>query len=486
MVAGIKYSTLKNIFWNFAEQFLSKGISIASNLILAWFLVPEDYALVAMLAVFIALSNVLVDAGFGQALIRKLEVSNLDLNTVFWTNIGLSVVIYGLVYVGAPWVAYFYNEERLEYMIQIVTLAIFFQSLIVVQKAVLSRELNFKLQVKVVLPAAFLSSIIAVWFAYMGFGVLALIYQILANSFLLFVFYWLLKLWRPSFEYSFNHLKELWKFSRFIVADSIISIPFKNMYLIMLPKFFALGPVGLYFFAEKIKEVVIGLIVNSVQTVTYPALTKLQEDNHRLKEGYRILVGVTTFLMFPSMLALAALAPLLFDLLLPEKWQGAWIYLQLMIFAFLMYPIHSLNLNILQVKGRPDLLLYIGIYKKIVVIGIFIYTVQFGIVEVIIGHIFASIFNYIPNAYYSSKLIDYSIREQMADFIPSLILSGLIAGLIYWLQLTLNWLPLVELVGLSIMASVLYLTGAYLLKLHAYQHAQELLFKRFKKKSVIL
>jgi O-antigen/teichoic acid export membrane protein len=468
------------------EQFLSKGIGIITTLALAWYLVPEDYALVAMIFVFIALSSALVDGGLGQGLIRKLDVSDLDLNTVFWTNIGLSIIIYITVFFSAPAIASFYDESRLIDLIRVVSLSVFFQSLIVVQRSVLSRSLQFKLQVKVVLPAAVLSSIIAITFAYFEYGVWALIYQILANSFFQFLFFWLLKLWRPSFEFSIHALEELWSFSKFIVLDSFVAIPFKNMYLIIFPKYFATGPVGLYFFAEKVKEVMIGLIISSVQTVTYPALAQIQEESVRLKQGYRKVIAITTFLMFPFMFFLSVLTPVLFELFLPEKWQGASIYLQLMLLGSVMYPLHALNINILQVKGKSKIVLYIGVYKKAVNVMVLIYTINFGMLAVIIGQVVLSVVHYFPNAYYSSKLINYSIKEQIKDFSPSLILSGSVAGLIYYLQLSFSLLSIIESFSLMFLAVSLYLIGAYTLKLHGFELVKELYMNKFKHKTVSL
>jgi O-antigen/teichoic acid export membrane protein len=482
----IRKNIINGALWVFAERFLSTGVGIVTTLMLAWFLVPEDYALVAMLAVFITLSSVLVDAGFGEALIRRLEVSDLELNTVFWVNIVLAIGVYLIVFFLAPLIASFYGEPRLIDLIRVVSLAIFFQSLIVVQKSVLSRALKFKLQIKVVLPSAILSSSIAIFLGFFDYGVWSLIYQILANSVFQFVFYWLLKLWRPSFVFSMDAIKELWLFAKHIVIDSLVTVPFKNMYLIVLPIYFAAGPVGHYFFAQKAKELLIGLIVSSVQTVTYPALAQIQEDQIRLKQGYRKVVAITTFLMFPIMFFFATLAPVLFELALPEKWQGAAIYLQLMCLAVIFYPLNSINLNILKVKGRSDLVLYVGIVKKLITIGIFLYTLQFGIIEIIIGQIVASVINYLPNVYYSSKLIRYSIKEQLTDFLPSMILSSAVSGLIYYLQLSLSLSPIIELFSLMILAVALYLIGAYTLKLHGFELAQELFIKRFKKEAIIL
>jgi O-antigen/teichoic acid export membrane protein len=224
-MSSLKLKVISNVVWNLAEQMFTKGFAIVTTIVLAWFLVPEDYALVAMLTVFISLSTALVDAGLGQALIRQLKVSKLDLNTVFYTNLGLSIFLYFLLYGLAPLIADFYSEERLIDLIRVVSLSIFFQAFIVIQKTVLTRALNFKLQLRAVLPAAILSSILAVLLAYLGYGVWALIFQILFNSVFLAIFYWLLKLWRPSFQFSFLTLKSLSKDLKKLANEINFSLP---------------------------------------------------------------------------------------------------------------------------------------------------------------------------------------------------------------------------------------------------------------------
>ncbi|MFT6986928.1 MAG: O-antigen/teichoic acid export membrane protein [Psychromonas sp.] len=474
---NLESKTTSGVFWSFCERFLSKGIGVITTLFLAWFLVPEDYALIAMLAVFISLSSVLVDAGLGQALIRKLEVSELELNTVFYTNLVLSGLIYLICYFAAPLISEFYAEPRLILLIRVVLFSVFLQSLIVIQKTVLVRALNFKDQLKVILPASFGSSLIAIILAYLNFAEWALIFQIIFYQLFLSISYWRLKLWRPSFQFSFTALMGLWRFASYIVFDSMISIPFQNMYLITLPKYFAAGPVGIYFFAQKIKVILIEFIVGAVQSVTYPALSKLQDDNVRLKKSYRTLIKVTTYLIFPMIMFSCALAPLLFEVLLPENWYGAAIYLQLMLIASILYPINSINLNILKVKGRSDLIFYIGVVKKLIIISIFIYTLNFGIIEIIIGQIAASIINYLPNVYFTSRLINYSAKEQLGDFIPVLIISVLIAAGIYWLEPILGINPSIKLILLSLLALFLYVLFTAIFNFQAYNLAKDLFFK---------
>lgn len=477
-MSELKNKAILGVAWNLAEKFATKGVTVITTLLLAWFLTPNDYALIAMLTVFITLSTALVDAGIGQALIRMPDVKDEDLNTAFFINIALSGLIYLFCYIAAPYIAIFYNEPLLTSLVRIVTLSLFFQSVIVVPKSLLVKKLNFKAQLKIVLPAAVISSGAAILLAYLKFGVWALIFQMLIMHAVQAVCYWIISVWRPKFQLSYSSVKKLAGFSSFVVLDSLFAIPFANMYLIVLPKFFAASLLGYYYFAQKIKGILLDLFIGAIQTVTYPALSQIQQDNTRLKTGYRKIVRITTFLVFPLLLFTAAIANLIFDILLPEKWQGAVLYLQLMLVASMLYPLHSINLNILKVKGRADLFFYVGLFKKAVGTIVFVFTIQYDIVTVLIGQIIVSKINYLPNAYYSNKLIGYTLKEQLADFIPALIITSFIAAAVYSMQSKLALTPILELAVLMVFAPLVYLIVSYVTKLKAFTETINLVMRK--------
>ena len=477
-MTGIAKKAVSGLLWNLAEKFATKGVTVITTLLLAWFLTPNDYALIAMLTVLIAHSTALVDKSIGQALIRMPDVKDEDLNTAFFINIALSGLIYLLCYMAAPYIATFYDEPLLTSLIRIVTLSLFFQSVIVVPKSLLVKKLNFKAQLKIVLPAAFISSGAAILLAYLKFGVWALIFQMLIMHAVQALCYWIIGVWRPKFQLSYSSVKKLAGFSGFVVLDSLFAIPFANMYLIVLPKFFAASLLGYYYFAQKIKDILLDLFIGAIQTVTYPALSQIQQDNARLKTGYRKIVRITTFLVFPLLLFTAAIANLIFDILLPEKWQGAVLYLQLMLVASVLYPLHSINLNILKVKGRADLFFYVGLFKKAVGIIVFVFTIQYDIVTVLIGQIIVSKINYLPNAYYSNKLIGYTLKEQLADFIPTLIITSFIAAAVYSMQGKLALTPILELTAFIVLAPLVYLVAGYVTKLKAFTETINLVMRK--------
>ncbi|MCB5161515.1 lipopolysaccharide biosynthesis protein [Marinomonas algarum] len=472
---------ITGIIWNFAEQLARRGIGVAVTLLLAYFLTPEDFGLVAMMAVFLALGGTLMASGFQQALIRLKEATQLDFNTAFYANIALGLVAYIILYNAAPRIALFYEQPDLVSLIRVAALAVIVNSLQVVQVSILSRQLNFKAQLKANLPAALLSGLLAVSLAYYGWGAWALVVQMLVSAILITVFLWMQRIWRPSLSFCFTSLGHMYNFGYKLFLSGVLDIVFKNMYVIVLAKVFSSSVAGIYFFAEKIKELVISQLVTSIQTVTYPALSTMQDDDVRLKVGYRKVLAMTTFLMFPTMLFLAALSQPLFEFLLPKKWWPAVEYLQLMTLAGLLIPLHSINLNILKIKGRSDIFLYLEIIKKIMSALIFFVSIDYGVTGILIGQIISSVLSYIPNSYFSKRLIGYSVRQQLTDFLPGLVSSAVIAGFIFSLQAWVQWWALAELVVFGLLAGLMYLLSANLLKLHAYELTKELVLKKFKK-----
>lgn len=467
--------TTTGIFWNFSEQLLRRGVGLLTTLLLAYFLAPEAYGLVAMMAVFIAIATNLMDSGFRQALIRLKEVTEDDLSTAFYANLILGVVAYGLLYVSAPLIGAFYDEPHLVQLIRVTGIVVLINAFQVVQLALFHRKMNFKAQLKASFPAALLSAGFAIVLAYLGAGVWALVAQMIVAALVTVGLLWLMSDWRPVRRFSRDSLRSMYNFGYKLFLSGLLDTLFKNLYVIVIAKLFSASVAGLYFFAEKIRELVLSQLVGAIQNVTYPALASVQDDAKRLKEGYRKVICVTTFVLFPALMFLAALAEPLFQVLLPEKWWPAVPYLQLLCLSGLLYPLHSINLNILKVKGRSDLFLYLEVLKKIMVVMVVFVSYRYGVLGLLVGQIVSSVLAYLPNSYFAAKLINYPANEQVRDFLPALLLSLLLGGLMFASLQRLTWHPFVSLLLLSCVGSVLYLIGAHVLKLRAYSIAREMI-----------
>nr|WP_246293957.1 lipopolysaccharide biosynthesis protein [Desulfobacter latus] len=476
-IMSLTQKTITGIIWNVAEQVARKGTGVIITLLLARFLVPADFGLIAMMAVFLAVAQSLMNSGFKQALIRFKDARQVDFNTAFYANVSLGIISYLLLFLAAPFISEFYNEPRLTLLVRVAGLNIIIHSFEIVQSAVLSRKLNFKAQLQATLPAGIISGLIAVAMAYAGLGVWALIFQILLSSLLITVFLWKIQGWRPSLSFSKESLKSMYSFGYKLFLSGLLNTIFLNLYIVVIAKLFAASIAGQYFFAKKIKDIVNSQLVSSIQTVTYPALASIQDDDKRLKAGYRKVIQITTFILFPSMLLLAALARPLFMVLLPDKWLPAVPYLQLMCLGGVMFPLHTINLNILQVKGRSDLFLYLEIIKKTLTVIILYISYRYGVTGILIGQIIGSVLAYIPNSYFSAKLINYSALEQIADVLPSLGLSVVVALLIVAADSLTYWPAIVGLIVFGLAAVGLYLAGAHVLKLQPYWVAREMLVR---------
>lgn len=462
-----RVATIVNIMWNFSEQLLRKGVSLFVTLMLAWMLVPEDFGLIAMIAVFIELSYIFVNGGLVAALIRQKKLSQLDLDSTFYTNLILSLLAYILIFVSAPVIANFYEQPNLVDILRVVGIAILFQAFSIVPNALMRRKLLFKLQLKVALPSSILSGIAALGFAYFEYGVWALVVQMLVAPFITSVLYWRLRLWLPKIQFSFRSIKSLLGFGGYLVLDNILKVIFNNLIIIIIAKFFPIALLGLYYFASKIRTLVIQQLVDSVHEVTYPVLSKLQEDLIRLKKGYRKVIGITTFVLFPILTLLAVLTPVIFEVMLPEKWLGAAEYLQLMCLIAVFFPISSLAKNVLMARGRSDIILYFGFFTKITMVGVLIVSIDYGIEGILLGQFLNSFIVFLGYSFFIAKQINYSFKEQIFDFLPSLLLSIVMGSLLFW---GLNYSELsafLELFIFGLFGVLFYLTVAYVLKFNS-------------------
>ena len=463
--------------WSFAEQFGRRGITAVVTILLAHYIAPQDFGLISILAVVIALANALMDAGIKEAIIRLHEPSLVDLDTAFYANLIFSVFACLIILLSAPYISEFYGEPRLKILIEVASLSIIPNAIQVVPSAVLIRNLDFKRQFKVNLLATALATILTLALAANGAGAWALVCQMLASAFFAAVITWQLKIWRPAHQFSMQSFVQLFKFGYKITLSGLLEIIFSNMYVLVIAKILMGAIVGLYFFAEKIRDMLVTQLVNSIQIASYPVLSGFQYESCRLKDGYRKVIIVTTFIVFPSMFSLAALADPLFKSMLPQRWWGGAPYLQLLCIAGAFYPLHAINLNILKVKGRSDLYLYIEVIKKVLAAIIFSITIWFGIYAVLVGQIIWSALAFIPNSFFSAKLIKYPPSSQVGDVFPAFLISIFSASITYLFVEFVNWPELAKLLVFGAASFLVYVGTAKILKLEAYTLTRDSLGK---------
>lgn len=439
MADSLKHKTVRGTIWSSLERFSVQGIQFVVMIIMARILTPDDYGLVGMLAIFIAISQSLIDSGFSQALIRKQDRSELDNSTVFYFNIGVGVFLYFVLFFCAPLIARFYNEPLLTPITRVIGLSIIFNSLAVVQRALLTINLDFKTQAKASMVGALLSGAIGIYMAYNGYGVWAIVYQQILNLAIVTVMLWLLSKWKPIWAYSWNSFKELFGFGSKLLASGLLDTIYRNIYLIIIGKIFKASDLGYYTRAHQFSDFASSNMTGIFQRVTYPVLCTIQNDDVRLRDVYRRMLRVSGFVFFPLLLGPAALAKPLIISFLTEKWLFSASLLVPLCFSGMWYPIHSINLNLLQVKGRSDLFLKLEIIKKIMGVVVLCATVPLGLIAMCWGGVLTSIISLIINTHYTGKLISLGFIAQMKDLVPSLLLSLTMGAIVYF---TIEHLPL--------------------------------------------
>jgi len=420
---SLKKRAVKGGIWSGIEQFSNKFIQLVFTIILARMLTPEDYGVVALTIVFFSIAFVLIDSGFATALIRKPDKNDKDLSTCFFFNITVAVVVYVFLFWGAPLIAVFYSQPVLVPVIRVSGIALIIKSLYIVQDAQFQYNVDFKSLAKISLTSSVLSGIIGVIMAYWGLGVWSLVLQNISQNIITLSMQWVISKWRPMLVFSRESFRYLINFGSKLTFSYLIGVIYENLSSVVIGKFYHSSQLGFYNRAETIGRMPAANITALLQRVSFPIFSIIQDDNERLSLNFRRCIRLSVFFCFPVMLGLSALATPIIRLLLTEKWDGCIYYLQIMCFSFMFYPIHALNLNLLQVKGRSDLFLKLEIYKKMLGISILVITAPIGIVAMCYGMVLSGIICLFINTYYSRHLIGTGFKMQFVDILPCLVNS---------------------------------------------------------------
>ena len=401
------------------------------GLVLARILSPAEFGLVGMITVFLAISQSIADGGFAEALIRKKGAGNSDYSTVFYFNLTASIVIFILFYLFSPAIAGFYGQPELIDISRALGSIIVINALCITQRIQLTRKVNFKSQMKINLTAAIISGAVAIVMALGGYGVWSLVWRSIIRSVIQAILLWYTNRWVPSLIFSKESFRSLFGFGSKLLLSGLIDTIYNNVYLLIIGKFFSAPQLGYYTRADQFSRLAVKNLTGTVQRVSYPVLSQVQDDNDRLREGYRKVIVAIMFITFFILLGMAAIAEPMILTLIGEKWLPSVEYLQLLCFAWLLYPMHALNMNLLSVKGRSDLMLKLEIAKKLLAVPVIIAGIFLGIRALLIGMIVLSFISYFMNSYYSGRLINYSSREQLADILPSFLVAMLISLLVF-------------------------------------------------------
>lgn len=478
MSDSLKTKTLHGVAWSVIDWCGVSGVQFIISVLLARLLLPEQFGLIGMLTIFMALAQSFLDSGFGSALIQKQDATHKDECSIFYFNIGVGVAAAGLLCLAAPWIANFFNEPLLTPICCVLSLNIVINSFGLIQNALMTKRVDFKTRAKISTLASVLSGTIGVGMAFCGFGVWSLVAQSIASNVFGTLLLWIFNSWRPSLTFSFTSLQTMFGFGSRMFASGILNTIFENIYSPLIGKLFSAVELGFYNRALGVQALPSRGLYTVIGRVMFPVFASVQNDPERLKRGLQKVLRVAVLINFPLMIGLAIIAKPFVMLLFTEKWAPCVPYLQILCISGLLYPLHSANVNILMALGRSDLFFRIEVLKKIIIIVSILIAYRWGVEGLIYGQIITSILAYFLNSYYTGVLLHYSAKEQISDLLPTFgaaIAMGAIVYPIQWLMFLNNWSVLISQVAVG---AVAYVAMCVFFRLSAFIEAWDLFVKR--------
>ncbi len=456
-MSNLKQKSIDGVIWNLLEKIGVQMIKLVLGVILARLLTPGDYGLIGMITVFIAISSIFIDSGFGLAYIQKKDADDVDASTIFYFNLFVSTTLFAVLWLAAPFIANFYDEEQLTQLIRVLAVVLIINSFGLIQITKLNKEVNFKKKTILMLISAVASGGAGIFAALQGFGVWSLVVQKITKSAIDSVGLWLFYKWRPLFVFSIASLKSLLSFSTWALFLGILTAIFDNIYLIVIGKFFPAAQLGFYTKAKQFEQVASQTPSHAVGVVAFPVFSKLQDDKVSLKKAIKKFSGHTMFFVAPLVAVLFVIAEPLFLLLLTDKWGPMIPYFKLLLIAGVLYPIHMVNVQVLSAQGKMKLNFNISMVKNSFRVLNIIIMYRFGVIYIIYGEIFFSYVALVINTYYTKKLVNYGLMEQLKD-LSITILTSLILAI-----LGLLLMSIFDNYYLKIIVSVVFIGSFYLL-----------------------
>ncbi|WP_289021493.1 lipopolysaccharide biosynthesis protein [uncultured Salegentibacter sp.] len=478
---SLRKQATAGLVWTFAQQFSNQIIAFVVSIILARILLPEQFGLIGMVSVFIAVGNTLMDAGLTQSLIRDKDADQEDLSTVFYFNLAASAVIYLIIFFSAPLIAGFYEEPSLTKIVRVLCVTFVISAFGAIQSTRLTKVMNFKTQTLISVPSTVVSGIVGVSMAYSGFGVWSLVWSRVSASLMRTAQLWVYSKWTPSLQFNIPKFKDHFNFGYKLTLSSLLDTIFSNIYIIVIGKYFAASQVGFYVKSQSLKNLPVNNISSALNKVTYPLFAQIQEDDVRLKRVYKQIMQMVVFIIAPILIFAAVLAEPTFRLLLTEKWLPAVPYFQILCVTGILYPLNSYNLNVLKVKGRSDLFLKLEIIKKVlIIIGILI-AIQFGIYALLYTQAILSIIAFYINSYNTGNFINYSSWEQTKDIFPIIIIGLCSGAIIYFTDLFLvqqEWLDIFRILFGGVLGLLVYFLISFILKKDVVMFFKKIILKK--------
>lgn len=481
---SLRKKTLVGSIWMMMERFGYLTIQFVSNLVLARLLMPEDFGAIGIMMVFITLSNVFIDSGFSASLIQKKEITEKDKSTVFFTNLMLSVVVYTALFISSPWIADYFHIEQLRSLFRVLGVVLLIDAFCAIQNTVLTREMNFKRLTQIKLAAIVVAASVAIYLAYTGFGIWALIVQYILYSTIRTSVTWIVAKWRPINAFSKESFRTLFGYGSKLLFQSFIAQLYVNFQQILIGRFYTPADLGYYSQARQFQQIPTGTVTQVINSVAFPAYSQLQDDKVQLRQMFRQNVQIVAFFNTPIMVLLASIAQPLIVLLYSDKWMGAIQYFQFLCIGYGIFSaLHACSLSVLKAAGRSNYVLNLEIIKTILGISFIILGLHiFGIWGILYALALNSLIEIFLNGFYVSKELGYNGINLLMDTIPSIVLSFIsgVASYIMWEKV----FP-VESVFTSVIIgttafAIVYLVGSWISKPYGFTVLAKAMQKVFK------
>lgn len=469
-----------NLIWRFAERCGAQGVAFVVSIVLARLLAPEAYGTIALVTVFTTILNVFVNSGLGNALIQKKDADDLDFSSVFYFNVAMCLVLYTGIFLAAPLIARFYNDETLTPVVRVLSLTLVISGVKNVQQAYVSRTMQFRKFFYSTLGGTIGAAFVGIFLAYRGCGVWALVAQQIFNATVDTVILWLTVKWRPKAAFSFTRLKSLLSYGWKLLASALLDTVYNDVRQLIIGKLYSTADLAYYNKGQQLPNLAVENINTSIDSVLLPTLSQAQDDPQRLKAMTRRAIQTSTYIMAPVMMGLAAVAEPLIRLLLTEKWLPCVPFLRIFCVTYMLYPVHTANLNAIKAMGRSDLTLKLEIIKKAMGLVFLLGSMWLGVLAMAYSLLITGVLSQIINAWPNRKLLGYGYWEQLKDILPGIVLAVGMGLCVY--ALSFLGLPTAATLLLQVLLGVgIYVGGSILLKLETYRYLLGLIRSFFRK-----
>lgn len=477
---SLKHKTYNGFLWNFIERALVQSLQLVLQIILARILFPSDFGLIGLMAIFIILSKNFYDGGLSTALIQKKDRTEEDFSTVFYFNIVVCLACYLLIFIAAPYISTFYHAPELKNVIRVFFIGLLIDSFSVIHRVKLVIALDFRKSAIFTIIAVVISGGVGVWMAYSGYGVWSLVAQAITSSLVTLIVLAIMVRWKPLLLFSRSSFKQLFGFGSKLLVASLIDSFIDNFYIIIFGRYFSEEKVGYYTRGAQLPTVIVQMFTSVLDSVTFPAMTSIQDNKAYLIAIYRRLIRMISFLTVPAMVGLAFISESFVRYALTEKWMPAVVLMQWFCFIRIFTPINLLNISLLKVIGRSDTVLKMNIIRFPITLIVLFITIPYGIEAVVIGQFFMSIVSFLINSYMPGKLLGYGAIAQVKDILPATISSAIMLGVLF---LTVGKIEndLVKMIVSFIAGSASYLLVNILLKTEGILEIRSLMISLYKK-----